>query len=109
MRPAISLDPDTGSIRFQDHAPVLAYLELLQVDDYEVKHCAAKSTPMAEISWTTADVMRRASDMAFDIEARRRGYIMAGKILSGTHHDSGKKKHKRWKQKSQKRGKEHAV
>jgi hypothetical protein len=110
MRRVLSTDEQSGTTRFQVEAPAQSYLELLQADDFEVKHCPVKSAePMAQVSWTTADRLSNASDLAFQIEARRRGYIRAGKILSGTHHDSGKKKHKRWKHKSQKRGKEHAV
>jgi hypothetical protein len=101
MHPAISLDLETGSIRFQDHAPVLSYLELLQADDFEVKHCAAKATPMAEISWTTADVLRRASDTAFALEAHRRGMCLVGakNILSGRF-ANGKKPHRRKQKKN---------
>jgi hypothetical protein len=55
---------------------------------------------MAEIGWTTADVMCRASDMAFALKAHRRGMCLVGakNILAGRH-TSGKKKHKRQKRK----------
>jgi hypothetical protein len=111
MRPAFSTDLNSGSSRFQaddevndDLAHDISYQELLQClrHDYErmdvKKPRMVKSPePMAEISWTTADVMRRASDTAFAIEAHSRGFKLVGakRILSGTHYESGKKKHRR--------------
>jgi hypothetical protein len=102
MHPAISLDPDTATTRFQTEAVAQSYLELLQATDFEVKHCAVKTAaPMAEISWTTADVMRRVSPLAFAMEAYRRGLKLVGveNILSGAYYESGKKKHVRQKRK----------
>jgi hypothetical protein len=113
MRPAISLAPETGTTRYQaddEISEVLAhditFIELLgcRRSDYERQDVAKpKPVQMAEISWTTADVMRRASDLAFAFEARRRGYISAGKILDGRHYPNGKRIHER-KSKFQKRG-----
>jgi hypothetical protein len=105
MHPAISADSETGTTSFQDAAPAMSFLELLQADDVEVKSVVKTAAPMAEVSWTTADVMRRASDMAFAMEAHRRGMTLVSvqKILSGKYHNSLKKKHKR----KTRKGKEH--
>jgi hypothetical protein len=118
MRPAISLDPDTATTRYQaddeiahdDLSHDISYHEVLEVTrgDYE-RQDSAKPTPvpMAQVSWqqarTTADVLKDASELAFMMEARRRGYAVAGKILSGKYHDNGKRKHRR-KNKSLKQG-----
>jgi len=112
MRPAISTNPETGSSRFQaddevndDLANDISYREALGClrSDYERQDVARpKPAPMAQVSWSTAEQMRQISDCAFAIEAYRRGQrlVSANQILSGTHHDSGKKRHKR-KTKSQ--------
>jgi hypothetical protein len=121
MRPAISLAPETGTTRFQadddineELSPDISYHEALGCvrSDYErmdiKKSPVAKvAAPMAEVSWqqarSTADVLKDASELAFLMEARRRGYEVAGRILSGKYHDSGKRKHRR-KNKSLKQG-----
>ena len=105
MRIAISSDEQSGTTRFQVEAPALSYLELLQADDFEVKHCAVKVEPMAQVSWSTADVLRNASNMAFAIEAHRRGLglVAAKNILSGKY-PSGKKPHRKKQNKSLKQG-----
>lgn len=102
MRPAISRDETTGSTRFQDEAEAQSFIELLgcQRDCYERQDVATpKPLPMAEVSWQQArpmaEVLKEASELAFVIEARRRGYAVASKILSGRYHDSGKRKHRR--------------
>jgi hypothetical protein len=108
MRPALSTDNNSGSSRFQaddeisdELAHDISYVELLgcQRSSYERIDIEKKPTPvqMAEISWTTADVMHRASDTAFAIEAYRRGMklVAVKNILSGKYYDSGKRKHRR--------------
>jgi hypothetical protein len=109
MRIAISSDEQSGTTRFQVEAPALSYLELLQANDFEVKTVKTKSKPpaMAQVTWqqarTTAEVLPGASELAFLMEARRRGYEVAGRTLSGKYHDSDKRKHRR-KHKSLKQG-----
>ncbi|MGB8441593.1 MAG: hypothetical protein WCE26_19500 [Candidatus Acidiferrales bacterium] len=121
MRPAISADETTGSSRFQadddineDLSHDISYAEILEViqEDYErrddPKPRAAKlAEPTATVSWSTAEVLRNASNLAFAIEAHSRGMklvaaknILAGNVLQNRW-PSGKKKHRR---KSQKRG-----
>jgi hypothetical protein len=118
MRPALSLNPETATTRQQmddeigsdDLAHDISYAEILQCSrsDYERQDVAEPkpvvkaAEPMAEVSWTTADVMRRVSPLAFAMEAYRRGMTLVNvqKILSGTHHDSGKRKHRRKQNKS---------
>jgi hypothetical protein len=108
MRPAISLAPETGTSRWQaddeigndELAHDISYVELLgcQRCDYERQDVAKpKPAQMAQVSWSTADVLRRASDTAFALEAYRRGLTLVGakRILSGKHYESGKKKHRR--------------
>jgi hypothetical protein len=107
MRHLLSTDEQSGTTRFQTEAPAQSYLELLQADDFEVKHRAVKAPPMATVSWSTADVLRNASNLAFAIEAHSRGLKLVGakRILSGTHYESGKRKHRSRKQnKSLKQG-----
>ena len=102
MRAAISNNPESGTTRFQTEAPAQSYLELLQASDFEVKHSAAKPVQMAQAAWVPmANVFQSASDLAFRIEALRRGYAIAGTILSGKFYDSGKRKHRRRNNKSQ--------
>jgi hypothetical protein len=100
MRESLSSNPASGTTRFQVEAPAASYLELLQADDFEVKPCTVKATPMATVSRSTADVLRNASNMAFAIEAHRRGLcLVAVKNILAGRHASGKKKHKRQKRK----------
>jgi len=125
MRPAISADPETGTTRQQmddeigrdDLAHDISFAELLGVTrsayeriDIKKSPAVKVEAPMAEVSWqqarATADVLRDASEFAFQLEMRRRGYTLASKILSGKYHSSGKHKHKT---KSQKRGQTHAT
>ena len=105
MRESLSSNPASGTTRFQVEAPAASYLELLQADDFEVKPCTVKATPMATVSWSTADVLRNASNMAFAIEAKRRGLCLVAvkNILSGKY-PSGKKPHRRKQNKSLKQG-----
>jgi hypothetical protein len=85
MRRAISIEENSGTTRFQVEAPALSYLELLQADDFEVKHCAVKVEPMAQVSWADArpmcDRLKDVSDLAILLEAHRRGYAVARKLL----------------------------
>ena len=109
MRPAISLNPETGTTRWQDDAEPCSYHLMLGVvrSEYErvdvMKSPVVKDVPMAEVTWqqarATADVMKDVSEYAFRLEMLRRGYEVAGKILSGKVYDSGKKKHVRRKRK----------
>src|SRR5580704_16413416 len=101
MRHVLSTDERSGTTRFQTEALAQSYLELLQADDFEVRHRAVKARPMAEISWTTADVLRRASDTAFALEAYRRGVCLVGakNILSGIF-ANGKKLYRRKQEKN---------
>ncbi len=92
MRPAISTDPTTGTTRWQEEDVFdIRYHEALgctrgQYERMDVaKPRAAKvAQRMAEVSWTTADVMRNASNTAFALEAHRRGMrlVSTQKILS---------------------------
>lgn len=107
MRPAISADETTGSSRFQadneigsdDLSHDISYHETLECvrDAYERQDIAApQPASTATAPWVPiATVLQSVSDTAFLIEARRRGYAIAGKVLSGKYHDSGKKKHVR--------------
>ena len=112
MRPAISTDETTGSSRFQadneigsdDLSHDISYHETLGChrDDYERQDVAEpKPVPMAQVSWADArpmaDRLKDASDLALALELRRRGYIVASKILDGRHCPSGRKIHKRKK------------
>jgi hypothetical protein len=105
MRPAISLDSETGTTRLQTDEPWSYHFMLGCLrNDYE--RADVKKTPvvkLAEATWfdarSTADKLKDASEAAFRIEMLRRGYAVAGKILSGKYHDSLKKKHKRKKRK----------
>ena len=91
MRLAISTDETTGSSRFQTDSEIghedfshdISYRETLNCVDYERDD--APPLRMAEISWTTADVLRRASDTALALDAHRRGMVLVGvqNILSG--------------------------
>lgn len=113
MRSAISLDPTTGTSRWQEEDVFdISYAEILQVEChlYERQDIAApKPVPMAEISWADArpmsEKLKQVSDYAFAIEAHRRGMrvVSAQNILNGKYHDSGVKKHKR-RNKSQTQG-----
>jgi hypothetical protein len=101
MRAAISSNPESGTTRFQTEAPAQSYLELLQASDFEVKHCTVNPVQMAQAAWVPmGDLLQSASELAFRMEGLRRGYAIAGKILSGKYYDSGKRKHRR-KNKSQ--------
>jgi hypothetical protein len=101
VRAAISNNPKSGTTRFQTEAPAQSYSELLQASDFEVKHCAVKPVETAQAARVPmANVLQSASELAFSMEALRRGYAIAGKILSGKYYDSGKRKHRR-KNKSQ--------
>jgi len=116
MREAISLDKTTGTSRWQEEHDVnddlaleATYAEMLQVERHCYERMDVKKSPvvkseepMAQISWSTAEVMRNASNLAFAMEAYRRGMTLVSvqKILSGTHHDSGKRKHRRKQNKS---------
>lgn len=92
MREPISSNPASGTTRFQVESPAQSFIELLGVADYE-------RVPVAEVSWQQArpmaDVLKEASELAFLMEARRRGYEVAGKILDGKHYNSGKRIHRR--------------
>jgi hypothetical protein len=108
MRRVIALDESTGSTNMQDDEPC-SYHRMLGVTRNDYERIDIKKTPvvkaaepMAEISWTTADVMRNASNLAFALEAHRRGLclVSAKNILSGKYFDSGKTKPRR-KSKSQ--------
>jgi hypothetical protein len=116
MRPALSTDDNSGSSRFQaddeiseELAHDVTFIELLecQRNSYERIDIQKKPTPvqMAEISWTTADVMRDASNLAFALKAHRRGLCLVAvkNILSGKY-PSGKKPHRRKQNKSLKQG-----
>jgi hypothetical protein len=105
MRKVMALDESTGSSNMQDDEPC-SYHRLLGVvrSDYERKSVPKhKVVPMAQVSWADArqmaDKLKDASDLAFILEANRRGYAIAGKILDGRHYPSGKNIHK-----SKKRG-----
>lgn len=111
MRPAISLAPETGTSRWQaddeigndELAHDISYVELLgcQRSDYERQDVAKpKPAQMAQVSWSTADVLRNASNLAFALEAHSRGMkLVAVKNILAGGHASGKKKHKRQKRK----------
>ena len=101
MRKAIALDESTGSTNRQDDEPC-SYHETLGCHrgDYERQDVAKpKPVPMAQVSWAdarpTAERLKDASDLAFIMEARRRGYEIADRVLSGKYYDSGKKKHRK--------------
>jgi hypothetical protein len=112
MRPAISLAPETGTTRFQsdddineDLSPDISYHESLGCvrSDYERQDVAKpKPVPTAQVSWSDArpmgDRLKDASDLAFRMEALRRGYEIAGKILDGRHYPSAKTIHKKQSQ-----------
>ena len=97
MREPISSNPASGTTCFQVESPAQSFIELLGVADYERQDAAEpKRASMATAPWVPmATVLQSVSDIAFVIEARRRGYAIAGKVLSGKYHDSGKKKHVR--------------
>jgi|SRR5271156_3180884 hypothetical protein len=102
MRKVNALDESTGSNNMQDDEPC-SYAELLQClrSDYERMDVAKpKPVQMAQVSWSTADVLRNASNLTFAIEAHRRGMSLVGakNILSGKY-SSGRKIHKRKKRK----------
>lgn len=99
MKQPISTDARSGSTRFQDEAEAQSFTELLGIasDEYEREDVAKpQPEPMAQVSWSTAEQLKRVSDGAFAIEAYRRGLRLVGvrDILSGRH-SSGKKKRKR--------------
>jgi hypothetical protein len=114
MRHAISTDHETGSTRYQadddineDLSHDISYIELLscQRSDYERQDVAKpKHVQMAQVSWFDArpmcEKLKEASDLCLRMEMMRRGYEIAGKILSSKYYDSGKHK----KHKSKKRG-----
>jgi hypothetical protein len=95
MRPAISLDRETGTSRFQadddineDLSHDISYREALGCvrNDYECMSVPEqKVVPMAEVSWadamTTADRLKHISDLALMMELNRRGHKSASKIL----------------------------
>jgi hypothetical protein len=102
MRKVTALDESTGSTNRQADQPC-SYHQLLECcrQDYERQYVAKpKPAQMAQVSWSTADVLRNASNMAFAIEAHRRGLCLVAvkNILAGGH-ASGKKKHQRQKRK----------
>ena len=95
LRNAISLNPETGSTRFQQDDEIndvlahdVSYVEILQVTrgDYERIDIEPKPVPMAQVSWadalSTADRLKHVSDLALTMELNRRGSIIAGRILS---------------------------
>lgn len=101
MRKAISTDPETGTSRWQEEDSYDAsWAEILEIKRhcYERQDVAVKKSapvevavPMAETPWvaeqvsrSTADVLRYASDVALRLEMIRRGRIIAGKILGET-------------------------
>jgi hypothetical protein len=105
MRPAISLDESSGSTRYQaddeiseDLSHDVSFREWLGavVEDYEV----VKETPMATIPWadsrTMSEKLKDASELVFQLEARRRGYEIAGNILT-KRWPSGKRKRRQTK------------
>jgi hypothetical protein len=117
MRIAISLDPDTATTRYQaddeigsdDLSHDISYAEILEVTrgDYDCRddpkpRVVKSAEPIATVSWADArpmsEKLKDASDLAFLLEANRRGYAIAGNVLTGRW-PSGKKKHK-----SKKRG-----
>jgi hypothetical protein len=109
---SISTDETTGTTRTQPEDEPCSYHRMLECvrSQYERMDVAKPrvvkvAQPMAEISWTTADVMRRASDTAFALEAHRRGLclVSAKNILSGKY-PSGKKPLRRKQDKSLKQG-----
>jgi hypothetical protein len=115
MRPAISTTEATGTTRWQEDDEIseslahdATFTELLGVTrkDYErmdvAKPRVVKSPePMATVSWSDArpmaEKLKDVSDAAFAIEAYRRGMklIAVKRILSGTHYENGKRKHRR--------------
>jgi hypothetical protein len=112
MRRVLSTDEQSGTDRFQKDDEVndelahdVTFIELLgcKRSDYERQDVATpKPVPMATVAWFDArpmcDKLKDASDLAFLLEANRRGYAIAGNALTGRW-PSGKKKHK-----SKKRG-----
>lgn len=71
MRQPLSNDETSGTTRFQDEADAQSYAEQLGVADYDIP---PDKVQFAEVSWTTAHGLQKASDVAFRLEANRRGF-----------------------------------